>query len=82
MVNFIKSTKELNAELQEQKFAITIGDELPTCKLSWRDIRGIHCQKRRIGVGDKMAGGHGNGSIVSRVVRQEDMPFLAGSGTR
>jgi DNA-directed RNA polymerase subunit beta len=64
----------LDAELKRKKFALTIGDDLPTGIIQMAKV--YVAKKRKIGVGDKMAGRHGNKGIVSRVVRQEDMPFL------
>ena len=75
IINFLKKYKELDAELKRKKFAITIGDELPAGIVQMAKV--YVAKKRKIGVGDKMAGRHGNKGIVSRVVRQEDMPFLA-----
>ena len=75
IINFLKKYKELDAELKRKKFAITIGDELPSGIIQMAKV--YIAKKRKIGVGDKMAGRHGNKGIVSRVVRQEDMPFLA-----
>ena len=75
VINFLKKYKELDAELKRKKFAITIGDELPSGIMQMAKV--YIAKKRKIGVGDKMAGRHGNKGIVSRVVRQEDMPFLA-----
>ena len=74
IINFLKKYKELDAELKRKKFAITIGDELPAGIVQMAKV--YVAKKRKIGVGDKMAGRHGNKGIVSRVVRQEDMPFL------
>jgi DNA-directed RNA polymerase subunit beta len=75
VMNFLKKVKELDAELKRKKFALTIGDELPSGIIQMAKV--YIAKKRKIGVGDKMAGRHGNKGIVSRVVRQEDMPFLA-----
>ena len=75
IINFLKKYKELDAQLKRRKFAITIGDELPSGIIQMAKV--YIAKKRKIGVGDKMAGRHGNKGIVSRVVRQEDMPFLA-----
>ena len=75
IVNYLKKYKELDAELKRKKFALTIGDELPSGIIQMAKV--YIAKKRKIGVGDKMAGRHGNKGIVSRVVRQEDMPFLA-----
>ena len=75
VVNYLRKSKELNAELQRKRFDISIGDELPSGIMKMAKV--YIAKKRKIGVGDKMAGRHGNKGIVSRVVRQEDMPFLA-----
>ncbi len=73
--NYMKKYKELDAEHRRKKLSITTGDELPT---GIQKIAKVYvAKKRKIGVGDKMAGRHGNKGIVSKVVRQEDMPFLA-----
>ncbi len=75
IVNYLKKYKELDAALKREKFALTIGDELPSGIMQMAKV--YIAKKRKIGVGDKMAGRHGNKGIVSRIVRQEDMPFLA-----
>ena len=75
IMNYIRKAKLLDAELKRRKFAITIGDELPSGILQMAKV--YVAKKRKIGVGDKLAGRHGNKGIVSKVVRQEDMPFLA-----
>ena len=74
IINFMKKYKLLDAEMKRRKFAITIGDELPSGILQMAKV--YVAKKRKIGVGDKLAGRHGNKGIVSKVVRQEDMPFL------
>ncbi len=74
IVNYLKKYKELDAQLKRKKFNITIGDELPSGIVQLAKI--YIAKKRKIRVGDKMAGRHGNKGIVSRIVRQEDMPFL------
>ena len=74
ITNFMKKFKLLDAEMKRKKFAITIGDELPSGILQMGKV--YVAKKRKIGVGDKLAGRHGNKGIVSKVVRQEDMPFL------
>ena len=74
IINFVHKYKELDAEVKREKFALTIGDELPSGTMKMAKV--YIAKKRKIGVGDKMAGRHGNKGIVSRVVRQEDMPFL------
>ena len=75
IVNFLRKYKEYDAENKRKKFALTIGDELPSGIIQMAKV--YVAKKRKIGVGDKMAGRHGNKGIVSRVVKQEDMPFLA-----
>ena len=75
IVNYLKKYKELDSELRRQKFDVTIGDELPTGIVQMAKV--YIAKKRKLQVGDKMAGRHGNKGIVSRIVRQEDMPFLA-----
>jgi len=74
ITNYMKKYKLLDAEMKRKKFAITIGDELPSGILQMAKV--YVAKKRKIGVGDKLAGRHGNKGIVSKVVRQEDMPFL------
>ena len=74
ITNYMKKYKLLDAENKRKKFAITIGDELPSGILQMAKV--YVAKKRKIGVGDKLAGRHGNKGIVSKVVRQEDMPFL------
>ena len=75
VINFLKKYKVLDAEIKRAKIAITVGDELPNGIIQMAKV--YIAKKRKIGVGDKMAGRHGNKGIVSKVVRQEDMPFLA-----
>ena len=75
IINYLHKYKQLDAEVKREKFALTIGDELPSGTMKMAKV--YVAKKRKIGVGDKMAGRHGNKGIVSRVVRQEDMPFLA-----
>ena len=75
ITNYLRKSKEIDSELRRKKFDISIGDELPSGIMQMAKV--YIAKKRKIGVGDKMAGRHGNKGIVSRVVRQEDMPFLA-----
>ncbi|MDP4238292.1 MAG: DNA-directed RNA polymerase subunit beta [Bacteroidota bacterium] len=75
IMNYLRKHKELDAQIKRQKFNITIGDELPNGIVQIAKV--YIAKKRKIRVGDKMAGRHGNKGIVSRIVRQEDMPFLA-----
>jgi DNA-directed RNA polymerase subunit beta len=75
IVNYLRKSKEIEAQLRRKKFDISIGDELPSGIMQIAKV--YIAKKRKISVGDKMAGRHGNKGIVSRIVRQEDMPFLA-----
>ena len=75
VINYLKKYNQMDAVLKRKKFAITIGDDLPSGIIQQAKV--YIAKKRKIGVGDKMAGRHGNKGIVSKVVRQEDMPFLA-----
>ena len=75
IVNYMRKAKQLEAELSRRKFAITIGDDLPSGVLKMAKV--YIAKKRKIQVGDKLAGRHGNKGIVSKIVRTEDMPFLA-----
>ena len=72
--NYLIAHKEYDAELKRKKYNLTIGDELPTGIMQLAKV--YVAKKRKIRVGDKMAGRHGNKGIVAKVVRDEDMPFL------
>ncbi|MBS2100150.1 DNA-directed RNA polymerase subunit beta [Carboxylicivirga linearis] len=72
--NYRQKYKELEAVEKRQKYNVTIGDELPAGIVQLAKV--YIAKKRKITVGDKMAGRHGNKGIVSRIVRAEDMPFL------
>jgi len=74
IMNYIRKYKLLDAELKRRKFAISIGDDLPSGILQMAKV--YVAKKRKISVGDKLAGRHGNKGIVSKVVRVEDMPFM------
>ena len=74
ITNYLRKSKEIESQLRRRKLDITIGYELPSGIMQMAKV--YIAKKRKIGVGDKMAGRHGNKGIVSRVVRQEDMPFL------
>ena len=75
IVNYLRKSKEIETELRRKKNDISIGDDLPSGIMQMAKV--YVAKKRKISVGDKMAGRHGNKGIVSRIVRQEDMPFLA-----
>ncbi len=72
--NYKIKVNDLQGVLRRQKFTISVGDELPAGILKLAKI--YIAKKRKLKVGDKMAGRHGNKGIVARIVRQEDMPFL------
>lgn len=77
--NYLIAHKEFDAELKRIKYNLTIGDELPTGIMQLAKV--YIAKKRKIRVGDKMAGRHGNKGIVAKVVRDEDMPFLEDGST-
>ena len=72
--NYIIAYKEYDAEYKRANYNLTIGDELPSGIMQLAKV--YVAKKRKIRVGDKMAGRHGNKGIVAKVVRDEDMPFL------
>jgi DNA-directed RNA polymerase subunit beta len=72
--NYKIKLSDLQGSLRRKKFAVTVGDELPKGIIKLAKI--YVAKKRKLKVGDKMAGRHGNKGIVARIVRQEDMPFL------
>ena len=72
--NYLIAFKEYDAELKRIKYNLTIGDELPNGIVQLAKV--YVAKKRKIKVGDKMAGRHGNKGIVAKIVRDEDMPFL------
>jgi DNA-directed RNA polymerase subunit beta len=73
--NYIIKYKEIDGIYKRKRYNITIGDELPAGIVRLAKV--YLAKKRNIRVGDKMAGRHGNKGIVAKIVRQEDMPFLA-----
>ncbi|MGV3598900.1 MAG: DNA-directed RNA polymerase subunit beta [Bacteroidota bacterium] len=75
LVNYKIAVNEEISDFRRKHFALTVGDELPTGILKLAKIS--IANKRKLKVGDKMAGRHGNKGIVARIVREEDMPFLA-----
>ncbi|MDP2335730.1 MAG: DNA-directed RNA polymerase subunit beta [Bacteroidota bacterium] len=72
--NYIMKHKELEASSKRKRYNVTIGDELPAGIIQLAKV--YVAKKRKLQIGDKMAGRHGNKGIVSRIVRDEDMPFL------
>ncbi|MFA6403989.1 MAG: DNA-directed RNA polymerase subunit beta [Salinivirgaceae bacterium] len=76
--NYLIKYRDIEGEVKRKKFNVTVGDELPNGIIQLAKV--YIAQKRKVKVGDKMAGRHGNKGIVAKVVRDEDMPFL-GDGT-
>jgi DNA-directed RNA polymerase subunit beta len=72
--NYKIKVNDLQGSLRRRKFTVSVGDELPAGILKLAKV--YIAKKRKLKVGDKMAGRHGNKGIVARIVRQEDMPFL------
>ena len=72
--NYSLVYNDLVTNFKREYFAISVGDELPTGILQMAKV--YVANKRKLKVGDKMAGRHGNKGIVARIVREEDMPFL------
>jgi DNA-directed RNA polymerase subunit beta len=73
--NYIIKYKEILGVYNRKKFVATVGDDLPNGIIQMAKV--YVAKKRKLKVGDKMAGRHGNKGIVARIVREEDMPFLA-----
>ena len=72
--NYKIKENDLQGSLRREKFTISVGDELPS---GIKKLAKVYiAKKRKLKVGDKMAGRHGNKGIVARIVREEDMPFL------
>ena len=74
LTNYINVYNEKVTNFKREQYAISVGDELPTGILQLAKV--YVANKRKLKVGDKMAGRHGNKGIVARIVRPEDMPFL------
>ncbi|MBJ2173189.1 DNA-directed RNA polymerase subunit beta [Aureibaculum algae] len=72
--NYKITVNDIQGSLRREKFTITVGDELPAGIVKLAKV--YIAKKRKLKVGDKMAGRHGNKGIVARIVRAEDMPFL------
>ena len=72
--NYKIKENDLQGNLRREKFTISVGDELPSGIIKLAKV--YIAKKRKLKVGDKMAGRHGNKGVVARIVRQEDMPFL------
>ncbi|WP_185882811.1 DNA-directed RNA polymerase subunit beta [Blattabacterium cuenoti] len=77
--NYKMSVNDLISNFKHKKFSITIGDELPSGIVKMAKV--YIAKKRKLKVGDKMAGRHGNKGVVARILREEDMPFLEDGST-
>jgi DNA-directed RNA polymerase subunit beta len=77
--NFVNARNEIIGEFKRIRFAFEVGDELPAGILKLAKV--YIAKKRKLKVGDKMAGRHGNKGVVARIVRDEDMPFLEDGST-
>mmetsp|Transcript_4364 Transcript_4364/g.9876 ORF Transcript_4364/g.9876 Transcript_4364/m.9876 type:complete len:1237 (-) Transcript_4364:11352-15062(-) len=73
--NYSRKRNKIISDFRKEKFTLDVGDDLPTGILKLAKV--YIAKKRKLKVGDKMAGRHGNKGIVAKIVRQEDMPFLA-----
>jgi DNA-directed RNA polymerase subunit beta len=73
--NYVKKRNEIAGRFKRERVAIEVGDELPTGIVKLAKV--YIAKKRKLKVGDKMAGRHGNKGVVARIVRHEDMPFLS-----
>jgi DNA-directed RNA polymerase subunit beta len=72
--NYIMTRNEIAGKFKRERFTLEVGDELPTGIVKLAKV--YIAKKRKLKVGDKMAGRHGNKGVVARIVRDEDMPFL------
>jgi DNA-directed RNA polymerase subunit beta len=72
--NYLLKRNTIAGEFKRERFTLEVGDELPTGIVQLAKV--YIAKKRKLKVGDKMAGRHGNKGVVARIVRDEDMPFL------
>jgi DNA-directed RNA polymerase subunit beta len=72
--NYVKKRNEVTGKFKRERFTLEVGDELPAGIVQLAKV--YVAKKRKLKVGDKMAGRHGNKGVVARIVRDEDMPFL------
>ena len=73
--SYNKKRNKIISDFRREKFALEVGDDLPTGVIKMAQV--YVAKKRKLKVGDKMAGRHGNKGVVAKIVRQEDMPFMA-----
>lgn len=74
VTNYNKKRNEIAGKFKRERFTLEVGDELPTGIVQLAKV--YIAKKRKLKVGDKMAGRHGNKGVVAKIVREEDMPFL------
>lgn len=72
--NYIRYRNEISGEFKRERFTLEVGDELPVGIVQFAKV--YVAKKRKLKVGDKMAGRHGNKGVVAKIVREEDMPFM------
>jgi DNA-directed RNA polymerase subunit beta len=72
--NYLNKRNVISGTFKRERFTLEVGDELPTGIVQLAKV--YIAKKRKLKVGDKMAGRHGNKGVVARIVREEDMPFL------